>query len=212
MARIESPSAAMYAALEGFGIDPAVYRNMGSYIGLADLDERSRVLLRFMMFVITGCLGSPRTASIFTVDYATSILGVDFHTAQTVISAAKPADVQADVLLGLVRVVDGRIRAGSNMHVLDPAGTELGLLPKSKHVVADVDPDVSRRHAFVWREEGRWRIRDLCSTNGTRVVSGATGEEVAVDSDPDSFVELHPTDIVCLGATTRFIAMSVLGE
>ena len=203
----------MVAAMRACGVDPSIYINMGSYISYADLSCEERALLHLMMFTISGCLGNPRTASIFTVDYATDFLGADFHTAQTVISAAAmPEDVQADVLLGFVRVVDGRIKAGANMHVLDPEGTELGLLPKSKHVVADVGEDVSRRHAYVWREDGVWRIRDLCSTNGTWVLSGSTGEETRVESDRDASVEIFPTDIVRLGTTTSFMVLPVLGE
>ena len=202
----------MASALESNGVDSLPYRNMVSYVDLADVDDSNRALLHFMMFVITGCLGNPRVASLYTVDYATDILGVDYHTAQAAIgTASKPVEVEADVGLGLVRIVDGRIKAGASTHVLDPEGTELGLLPRAKHTIIDVGTDVSRKHARVWREDGRWLIRDLGSTNGTRVVSGTTGDEIPVGSGPDVQVELHPTDIVCLGETTRFIVVSVLG-
>jgi hypothetical protein len=186
---------------------------MMSYIAHADLpNEQNRALLSLMMFVVTGCLGNPRTASIMTVDYATNVLGADFHTAQTVISAtSQPEGVQTDLVLGLVRVVGGHIQAGSMMHVLNPEGTELGLLPTMRHTITDVDSDVSRSHAVIWREHGVWRIRDLGSTNGTRVVSGDDGIERSVGTTQAESLEIAATDIICLGATTRFIVMPVLG-
>lgn len=205
----------MMAALRACNVDESPYRNMASYIAHADLpDEDGRTLLALMMFVITGCLGNPRSASIMVVDYATNILGADFHTAQTVITvAANPELAEPDVVLGLVRVMEGRIQAGSMMHVLDPGGTELGLLPAARHAISDVDDDVSRSHALIWREDGAWRIRDLGSTNGTRVVSGADGIERTVEPGRESSgLEIAATDIICLGATTRFIVMPVMGS
>ena len=204
----------MLKALEGCGVDGSVFRNMTSYIEHADLiREEDRTLLSLMNFVITGCVGNPQTASILVVDYATNVLGADFQTAQTVISAStRPMTTQTDIVLGLVRIVDGHIKAGSQMHVLNPEGTEIGLLPTSKHIVTDVDEDVSRRHAYVWRQDDTWYVRDLGSTNGTRLISGADGSEVLVPTEPENPVPVAPTDIICLGATTRFIAMPVLGS
>ena len=215
----------MLQALDENGIDNSVYRNIATYINCADLsDDAERFVLQLMMFIVTGCLGNPKTASIIVVDYATEILGADFQTAQTVVSAvAQPAELQVNPILGLVRIVDGHIKAGANMHVLNPDGTELGLLPKAKHVIAEVDSDVSRRHAFVWREGDAWLIRDLGSTNGTYLVSGSTGEETIVappraqrdsaDAHAESQpVEIAPTDILRLGATTQFMVMPVMSE
>lgn len=206
-------AAEMAKALRACHVDESVFRNMHSYIMHVDLvNEADRTLLMLMMFVITGCLGNPHPASIIVVDYATNILGADFHTAQSVISTVEaPAATPTDILLGLVRIVDGHIKAGSQMHVLNPEGTEIGLLPASKHVVADVDEDVSRSHAYVWRNEGVWHIRDLGSVNGTRVISGANGEELPVGANPADAAVISATDIICLGATTRFIVMPVLG-
>lgn len=203
----------MLQALRKCEVDDATYRNMASYVEHANLaTEDNRTMLRLMMFVITGCLGNPRTASVLTVDYATNILGADFNTAQSVISATMaPADDQPDVLLGLVRIVDGHIKANARMHMLNPEGTELGLLPSAKHVVADVDADVSRSHALIWRERGTWFIRDLGSTNGTRVVSGSDGSEIQVGTSLTEPTPIAATDIICLGATTRFMVMPVLG-
>ena len=200
----------MMQLLRDFDIDESPYRNMQTYLNHADLaNEQDRTLLRLMLFVITGCLGNPRTASTVVVDYATNVLGADFHTAQTIISAAtQPSDAEVDLLLGLVRVIDGRIEAGSRMHVLDPAGTEIGLMPTGRHVVSDVGTDASRRHALAWRENGTWYLRDLGSTNGTQLISGADGSVTDVSATP---VELSTSDVVCLGATTRFIVIPIVG-
>ena len=203
----------MMNALQAYGIDDSIYRNMVAYINHVELPhEESRLSLHLMLFVITGCTGNPRTASILVVEYANDVLGADFNTAETVITATSPsAASQGNVLLGLVRMIGGGIKAGANTNVLNPDGTEIGLLPEARHVVTDVDDDVSRRHAYIWRDGDRWLIRDLGSTNGTRVLPGAGGE-VVVGTDEKDAVELFPTDIICLGGTTRFIVMPVLGR
>ena len=203
----------MAKALVAYDIDAALYRNTSAYIDRVELArERDRTLLRLMLFVVTGCLGDPRASTILVTDFATNVLGADFHTAQTAVNVASmPPDAQSEVVMGLVRVIDGHIQAGAHMHQLYPEGTELGLLPDSTHMIADVDADVSRSHAMVWREDGRWLIRDLGSLNGTRVISGADGTELSVGTSPAEAIELQATDVVCLGNTTRFIVMPVLG-
>ena len=212
----------MIAALETCNVDSSAYRNMTSFIRHAELaSERNRTLLAFMLFVITGCVGDPKVAALLVVQYATDVLGADFQTAQTIVSVATmPKPAKADVRIGLVRIINGHIVAGSRMHMLDPNGTEIGLLPRSRHVVTDVAEDVSRRHARIWRENGRWYITGLGSTNGTRVVSGTTGQMTIVelpraersDEDEPPVVEIAPTDILHLGETTQFIVMAVLGS
>ena len=203
----------MTQGLQACNVDESLYRNMCAYIRHADLpSEEDRLLLYLMLFVVVGCTGNPQTASIMVVDYATNVLGADFHTAQTVINTSSiPGVAPADVLLGLVRVVDGHIKAGSKMHVMSPEGTEIGLLPTARHIVSDVDEDVSRSHALVWRANGRWYIQDLHSTNGTTVISGTTGSEVSVEPEPSAPVEIAATDLICLGSTTRFMVMPVMG-
>lgn len=203
----------MLEALEECGVDSSMYRNMLAYIDHADLAQpQDRALLLLMLMVVTGCTGRPNTASIIVVEYATNVLGADFHTAQTIINTP-PASAQpaSDMLLGLVRVIDGSIRRNAQMHVLNPKGTTIGLIPVDRHVVTDVDEDVSRNHARVWRQGGRWLIQDLGSTNGTRVISGADGTQTQVLPAPAEPVELEVTDVVCLGATTRFFVLPIMG-
>lgn len=203
----------MAAALSFYGIDEFMYRNMVSYINHVDLiDENGRAVLHTMLFTITGCVGSPNTASLLTMDYATEFLGADYQTAPTVITN-EPAGAQlpSGAGLGVVRMVDGRIKAGTRMHVLNPEGTEIGLFPQAKHTVCDVGEDASRRHAFAWRQEGCWYLKDLGSTNGTHVIDGSTGAEVELEPNGAPY-EIHPTDTICLGKTTRFLIMPVLGS
>ena len=213
----------MIATLAKRDIDGAVFRNMGLFIAHADLsEERDRFTMALMMFIVTGCLGNPKTASIVVIDYADAVLGVDFQTAQTVVSAvAQSNELQSEPLLGLVRLANGKIKAQSSIHVLNPEGTEIGLLPQAKHAIADVGPDTSRRHARIWREGSRWLVEDLGSTNGTRIVSGATGEETVValpralrnegETDaPLPATELAATDILLLGTTTQFMVLPIM--
>ena len=54
------------------------------------------------------------------------------------------------------------------------------------------EDSVSRRHAELWREDGRWYVRDLGSRNGTRV----NGMRVL---EP---VEVRPGDRLALGDAT----------
>ena len=205
---------AMEDALSACDVDPSLYRNMVTYLEQADLPrEEDRTLLHLMLFVVTGCLGDPQAAADLLVPYATDTLGADFHTAHTVTSAnpyraAKPVQLK----LGIVRVVEGSIKAGSHIWTLDPAGTTIGLLAGSATDVTDVESDVSRQHARIWYEGGRWLLQDLGSTNGTHVISGASGLESKVGTDPAEAVEIAATDTICLGASTRFVVMPLLSS
>lgn len=200
----------MAQALLDCNIDDAPYRDTIVFIERAALpSEEDRTLLLMMLFVSCGCIGNPRAASALVVDYATKELGAEFHTAHTVVDEEQEAQPPAASLLCLVRISEGRVATGSKMHILHPEGTELGLLPTADHTISDVDPDVSRRHAYVWREEGLWFVRDLGSTNGTRVISGADGSERPVGADAP--VELLASDILCLGAITKYLVMPVMG-
>ena len=137
---------------------------------------------------------------------------VKFFATYRQIAGCKSCDVPAPgSVLALMEQLSERWPAFREL-ILNPEGTEIGLLPTSKHIVTDVDEDVSRRHAYVWRQDDTWYIRDLGSTNGTRLISGADGSEVLVPTEPENPVPVASTDIICLGATTRFIAMPVLGS
>ena len=201
----------MTAALTAHGISEFAYRNMVTYVNHVELnDEAERAVLHVMLFTVTGCLGNPETASLLTIDYASQFLGADYQTSPAVMSnAPKLMESGNDMGIGLVRMVNNRISAGTHTHALNPKGTEIGLFPQSRHKVNDVGEDASRRHAYVWFEGGRWLVKDLGSTNGTQVIVGSTKEVVTLDPNGNAR-ELHPTDILCLGTTTRFLVMPIL--
>lgn len=204
----------MVEALESYGIDASMYRNLLAYIDHAELPQpQDRSLLLLMLLVVTGCTANPRTASLIVVEYATNVLGGDFHTAQTIINTPPAsANRNVDLLLGLVRVTDGSIRRNAQMHLLSPEGTTIGLIPDDRHVVTDVDDDVSRNHARIWREDGQWFVQDLGSTNGTYVISSTSGSQIEVPPAPGAPVELNVTDTLCLGTTTRFLTLPIMGS
>jgi len=200
----------------------SAYANAAVCIGRLQLDsETDRVLLHLMLFVTAGCTGDAREAARIVEDYAASHLDVHFDTAETAISSVPESGTpDVELSLGLARIVSGKIKAGTQLYRLDPNGTELGLLPEGENAVSDVDSDVSRRHARIWREGGRWYIEGLQSTNGTLLVTGADRAEIIVEPpralrSPDYTsqpVEINATDIICLGATTRFMVMPSLAE
>ena len=203
----------MMTALNDYGVDSFLYENMISYFNHVDLpDDESRAVLLTMLFTITGCIGDPRTASVLTIDYASSFYGVEYQTAPTTIGAMpKKLHVPTNKTLGLVRVVEGCIKANARMHVLNHACTELGVLPESKHTVTEVEDDVSLRHALIWEEDGQWFLKDLGSTNGTRVTRGSTGETTKLEPNGAPY-PIYPTDIIHLGSKTSFLIMPILGE
>jgi len=203
----------MSQALDASNIEPFLYENMVSYFSHVELpDEDKRALLHTMLFTITGCIGDPRTASILTVDYASSFLDVEYQTAPTTVGTMPKRLSNATAkTLGLVRVIDGCIKSGARMHALNAAGTELGILPEAKHTVSEVESDVSRRHAFIWEENGQWFIQDLGSINGTRLISGSTGETTTLDPN-GSPLPIRPTDIIQLASKTSFLVMPILDK
>lgn len=77
-------------------------------------------------------------------------------------AAASPCEA-----IGLLRVVDGAVRAPLHRVAADEAGTVVGSLASGPHDVNDVDIDVSRRYLRLWREQGRWLVQGLGLTNGT---------------------------------------------
>ena len=110
--------------------------------------------------------------------------------------------------IGLVRVSDGYLTG--DIHWIDPVGVGavIGAVATGTADISDVEEDVSAEHASVGWDAGcsRWLLRDLGSTNGTRLVSGANGEEKVLDSG--GAAELYPGDEITLGASTTFVVMA----
>lgn len=209
----------MCDALASNDIDAIPYGNVVRKIMSLHLElESDRALLLVMLFVIVGCLADPR-AAIDAIDaFAASELATSLDTLVGD-EAPRPQATSAahETRLGLVRLVNGAFRPPIHELSCDPAGTIIGCLPNGPHSIADVDADVSRQHVRIWREDGRWLVTDLNSTNGTRVISGAD-KSVHIIAGPQAEsrepsasepFELRNSDILCLGSTTRFLVMKL---
>lgn len=205
----------MRDALAEAGIDPMPYANTVRKVMSLHLElESDRALLLVMLFTVTGCLADPREA-VETVDaFATAELNATLDTLVTSDGAHNLRETEPDrTRLGLVRLVGGAFRLPIHELSEAPDGTVIGCLPDGDASIADVDVDVSRRHARIWREGDRWLVADLGSTNGTSVVSGAdkSVHVVSAGNGPGESLpfELRNSDILCLGATTRFLVMKL---
>ena len=221
IAHYRGPAAHVMAeALEATDIDAAPYHHMVRKIMSLTIEPASaRALLLVMLFVITGCLASP-AAAINAIDaFANVALSISLDTLVAAhgvtISAPAPSAMPH---LGLIRLIDGAFRPPIYRLSTAAEGTVLGCLPSGPSTIADVDPDVSRNHARIWRNGARWFIADLGSTNGTRVISGADKSlhDLADSRDPrmqgvnvSQPFEISNSDIICLGATTRFLVMKL---
>ena len=94
--------------------------------------------------------------------------------------AVGSAPQKAAPIPGAELVTIERGRAGS-AYPLTHDRTIIGRLAESDVVVAD--PGVSRRHAEVRKEDGRFVISDLGSTNGTLVNGASIGERTLEEGD-----------------------------
>jgi len=116
-------------------------------------------------------------------------------------SDVRPASAPRRVLLAAIEWLSG-LRADVAAAWSRPRVPSLALPPgDGARVVVGRSPDcdcvvpedcASRRHAEIWREGGRWFLRDLGSRNGTRV----NGMRVA------GRVEIRAGDRVSLGGVT----------
>ena len=214
---------AIQRALDEYGIDSSVYRNALAHVGGLELEnETDRTALYVMLFLITGCLGDPAEAAREVERFAANRMGAAFRTTEASWDDEKPDEPRSEKidepLLGLMRIVDGRLKGGS-LHRLStqPDGTEIGALAAGNETITDVDPDVSRHHARIYRENGHWYIVGLKSTNGTTIISGGDKLERIVeppkkdrprDYQPEP-AEILPSDTICLGSSTRFLVMPI---
>ena len=196
-------------ALADCGIDPMPYGNVVRKIMSLHLEvESDRALLLVMLFLITGSLADPRRAVEHIDAFAAHELSASLDTLVGDDEAHAPAQERTEEpRLGLVRLVAGAFRPPIHELTCAPTGTIIGCLPSGADGIADVDADVSRQHVRIWRDGGHWLVRDLQSTNGTHVISGADKTVHTVDGA--HAYELRNSDILCLGATTRFLVMKL---
>lgn len=217
---------AMMGALRDYHIDDNVYRNALAHIAKVDVETPAdRALLYMLLFVVTGCTGDPFAGARAVENFSTERVGAAFRTteARVELSAAPTAvEDEDDYALGLMRIVGGRLKGADGFHKLSPTeqGTEIGALASGANVITDVDEDVSRHHARIYKQGSHWYIVGLGSTNGTAVISGDDKLEHVVEPpkrerdrswQPQPF-EIFPTDTICLGVSTRFMVMPVLGD
>lgn len=172
--------------------------------------EHAEALL--VLFVAVGCSAQVRMAIDYALEYVDKNLGGRMGTPESVPMNAAEAGATAAVgdaphAIGLVRVSEGYLTG--DIHWIDPVGegAVIGAVATGAADISDVEEDVSAEHARVsWdAERSCWLLRDLGSTNGTRLVSGANGEEKALD--PGETAELYPGDEITLGASTTFVIM-----
>lgn len=213
----------MQGALAQWRIDANLYTNALQKISLAPhLPDQSRGRLYFMLFLVTGCCGDPSVAVDVVNEYAVSTYRYGLYTTETSVGPGY-ADAltapDADVYLGLLRIVNGEARLPVQPLSVAPDGTTIGALASGPHDITNVGYDVSRRHLRIYRSGGTWWAQGLGSTNGTRLISG-DDREVTVVEPPKSQrqpgrtygpVRLQNSDTLYLGTTTQFLVMRIAG-
>ena len=212
----------MQSALREYGIDDSLYRNLTGHIGqLANLSEADRTLLYVMQFVVVGCTGDPRQAADVVDAYSKNRIGAAFRTTVSVADDFQDSDDEGfgddGARLGLMRIVGGKLKGADGFYHISPTeqGTVIGTLASEPGSITDVDADVSRQHARIFRKGNHYYIVGLKSTNGTTVIAGDDKMEHVVEPPkrerPRDYVptpyEIFPTDTICLGASTRFMVM-----
>lgn len=215
-----APLDEMVTACKAEGLDGSLLSNLVANVrehaGLSDADKASTIMLAL---IGTGCLGNPSEAIRLVNELMKSIMASGFKTGlvddRNYIDEVAPQEEK----IALVRVIDGGLDL-NNMHVLNdgPEGTVIGSLATDASSINDVGPLVSKRHVRVFRSpEGGWFAQGLGSTNGTKLIDGATKQEVTVEvpkaegqpSEP-VLVPLHVGDALHLAGTTVFLAIKVV--
>ena len=224
--RFSGPAAeSMQAALRDYHLDDNVYRNALARITRLELqNETDRSVLYLMLFLATGCIGDPAQGAQIVERFSSENIGSSFRTTEARVDLDSSPEESGgeDYLLGLARIVGGRLKGADSFYQLSPTeqGTEIGALSGANGAITDVDEDVSRRHARVFKKGTHWYIVGLKSTNGTTVISGADKLEHVVEPpkrdrqrgyEPEPF-EIFPTDTICLGASTRFMVMPIMED
>lgn len=199
----------MEYALAACHQDVTMYRNaLDRYAGDEGRTPGERAEAVMVLFVAAACTANVPAAVAYANSYVASVLGGRMRTPVTLsnvtLSDLADSGVPATAL-GLMRVANGYI-SGVPFWV-DPGGegAVIGSMAMGAHDITEVEADVSAEHARVWCEEGVWNVRDLGSRNGSRLLNGATGEEVQLA--PGEPVQIGPGDELSLGAATTFMAV-----
>ncbi|WP_276915735.1 FHA domain-containing protein [Parvibacter caecicola] len=215
------PGEAMDRALEAHGEDPTLFRNMmerikGETVLVAD--EKAEVAL--VLLVAVACTSDVRRAVGEAQSFAKSVFGRGVRTPAPALArvggaAAGAAFDDKELWLGLLRVEDGYLSGAPQWVAPTEDGTEIGSLALAEGAVNEVGPDVSARHARIWRSgEGQWLVEGLESRNGTVLTSGVSGEETVVEPPQEQRfrfrsapVPIAPGDTLALGQSTLFVVV-----
>lgn len=210
----------MCSALAACGLDENIYTNTVRRIEAARLAaESDRGVLFLHLFIACGCLGDSAAAALSTERFIEGKLSAALSTQSASAANARCTrrEPQGPRRVGLLRIIDGAAKPPLHVVSTAPEGTVIGSLANGAGDIADVDPSVSRRHLRVWREGGAWLARGLGSTNGSYLVSGETRERITIEppkserpADEDwPAVQISNSDMLCLGASTRFLVMAL---
>lgn len=229
----------MDEVLNAYDQNPALYRNMLTRIASENslsVDQRAEVAM--VLLVTAACTADVRRAVVEASRFVQETYGGRLSTPSPEPvqrgedgegKAAEPAESGLgkprgpEVVLGLLQT-EGDLVVGVPQW-LEPTeeGTEIGSLALAEGAVNAVGPEVSGRHARIWRaEDGSWYVEDLGSKNGTIVTSGLTGAQTVVApskaergeaptaSDPGAPVPtsvalLAPGDQLTVGSTTFLV-------
>lgn len=208
---------AMCATLTAHGLDAQMYRNEVARLCQVRLrTEHDRPLLLLMLFCVTGCLADAREATVIVEAFARNKLAQDLATV-TVAQSARSVTVLNDqgVSLGLLREIGGT--AVPPIIPLNPSGSTVGALATGPGAITNVEADVSRTHARIWREGDRWLCEGLGSTNGTTLIKKGVGTAISIEpprSRRASWgtyppVEIEEGDVLQFGLRTKYLVLNV---
>ena len=212
---------AMCASLRTYGLDDRLYRNACARIASDGGDLETSALPLVTLFVSCGCLCDPQGAVKTTEALISDKMGGHFSTTELSVGDGFPSDLDAEPKhaekLGLIRIVGTAVKPPLYPLNDGEGGTVIGSLATGKGAITDVDRDVSRHHARVFVKDGTWYVEGLGSTNGTVLISGADMTQQVVEATRHARTagSAHPPvplsngDIICLGATTRFLVMKL---
>ena len=204
--------------LASWNINDRLFANAVERIGIMQLtSDKSRCTLYLMLYCATACLGDPARAIDLAEHFAADRALGSLSTQQTEVGASEPVAPSVSSLLGLVRLVDGKISGQIHPLTEDPEGTVIGSLASGTHAIVDVGSDVSRVHLRIRRTGTAWVAEPLGSTNGTDIVSGEDRhrdiiEPPARERDGSWHAEPYeilPGDIINLGASTSFLVLEL---
>ena len=220
----EEAPAAMCAALEDHGIDSHIYRNLVTRAARNEhISEAQRAPLLIMLFLAMGCLADPARVTELASEHVTRRLSIETDTVETSVGGVAARQGRragaAEERLALMRMFpDGSLRPAVYPLSTGPEGTIVGSLACEPGSITDVDADVSRRHLRIVRRDGSWLAEGLDSTNGTSVLVPGSPGPATIEAPRSSRAtgasrsrRIRHGDILCLGATTRFLVIRVTG-